>query len=126
MSQYQPPHQQQGYYQPPRYQPPYQPPQPPQYVQHVHYHQAPARSSAVAAMLEILPGFFLQTFGIGHIYAGNVAAGLLLMFGYWLLTFINILLLFVLIGFVTWPLCFLTTIILSPILAANTASKATR
>jgi TM2 domain-containing membrane protein YozV len=129
MSQHRPPPRQgpydgprQPYYQPP----PYQPPQPPHYVQHVHYHQAPAKSAGVAALLEVLPGLFLQTFGIGHLYAGNVALGLLFMFGYWFLTFVNILLCFVLIGFITWPICFVITIILSPILAANAANAASR
>ena len=29
----------------------------------------------IAALLEVLGGMFAQTFGIGHIYAGNVTAG---------------------------------------------------
>ena len=134
MSQYEPPA-----YQPPRpYQTPqsYQPPQqqqqpqqaypyyPQQPVQHViHHYQQPPKSAGAAVLLEILPGFFFQTFGIGHMYAGNVAAGLLFMFGYWFLTFINFLLCFVLIGFITWPLCFLGAMILSPVLAANAANN---
>lgn len=110
---------------PPRqYQPPaYQPPRQQHYVQHLHYYQPPPKSAGVAALLEILPGLFLQTFGVGHLYTGRVALGLLFMFGYWFLTFINILLCFVLVGFVTWPICFVTTMILSPILAAGNASK---
>lgn len=123
MSQYQPPA-----YQPPR---PYQPPQQqsypypqPQHVQHVvHHYQAPPKSSGTAVILEILPGFFLQTFGIGHIYAGNVGTGLLFMFGYWFIQFINFLLLFVIIGIFTLPLCFILTIIISPILASNAAQR---
>ncbi|HEX8685115.1 MAG TPA: hypothetical protein VF654_01400 [Pyrinomonadaceae bacterium] len=129
MSQYEPPA-----YQPPRpFQTPqpYQPPQPQSYpyypqqhVQHVVHHYRPApKSSGAAVLLEIVPGFFFQTFGIGHIYAGNVAAGLLLMFGYWLVQFVNLLLCFVLVGFVTLPLCFLLAIIISPITAANAASR---
>lgn len=123
-------------YQPPAYQPPraYQPPQPqpppypyypqPQPAQHVvHHYQSPPRSPGVAVLLEILPGIFLQTFGIGHIYAGNVAVGLLFMFGYWFVAFVNFLLLFVLIGFITWPVCWLATMVISSILASNAVSR---
>jgi len=127
MSQYPPP------YQPPQYRPPQQyPPQPypyyqPPQVQHVVYHhQSPPKSTAAAVLLEVLPGFFFQTFGIGQMYAGNVASGLLFMFGYWFVQFINLLLCFVLIGFITLPLCFLAAIIVSPILASNAASKSAR
>ena len=54
------------------------PPVPPQ-VQHVHHHYVPAKSSGTAAILELVPGIFIQTFGIGHLYAGNVGTGLLLI-----------------------------------------------
>jgi hypothetical protein len=40
------------------------------------------RSSGTAAVLEVIFGLFFQTFGIGHIYAGNVGTGLFLMFGW--------------------------------------------
>ena len=121
-------------YQSPAYQPPqnYQPPQqqqpypyyPQQPVQHVvHYYQSPPKSPGTAVLLEILPGFFFQTFGIGHIYAGNVGTGLLIMFGYWCVQFVNLLLCFLLIGFITLPLCFLLTIILSSITASNAAAR---
>ena len=125
MSQYRPPA-----YQPPRpYQPPQQPayPYPPQHVQRVipHY-QSPPKTTAVAVLLEVLPGLFLQTFGIGHLYAGNIGVGLLFMFGYWFVQFINILLCFVLIGFITGPLCFILALVISPILASNAAERANR
>ena len=122
-------------YQPPAYQPPqaYRPPQPQPYphypqqqqpVQHVvHYYQSPPKSPGVAVLLEVLPGFFFQTFGIGHMYAGNVGTGLLIMFGYWFPTFVNFLLCFLLIGFITWPLCFLLTIIISSVTASNAAAR---
>ena len=119
-------------YQPPAYQPPrpYQPPQqqpypyPPQHLQHVvHHYQAQPKSSGTAVLLEVLPGFFFQTFGIGHMYAGNVGTGLLFMFGYWFIQFINILLCFVLIGIITLPLCFILAMIISPILASNAAER---
>ena len=118
--------------QPPAYQPPraYQPPQPypyypPQPVQHVvHHYQQPPKSPGTAVLLEVLPGFFLQTFGIGHLYAGNVGVGLLFMFGYWFVQFINILLCFVLIGFLTGPLCFILAMVISPILASKAVERA--
>ena len=126
MSQYRPPA-----YQPPR---PYQPqqqqpsyPYPPQHVQHVvHHYQAPPKSSGTAVLLEVLPGFFFQTFGIGHLYTGNVGVGLLFMFGYWFIQFINILLCFVLIGIITLPLCFILAMVISPILASQAAERANR
>jgi TM2 domain-containing membrane protein YozV len=125
VSQYDPPRYQPPAYQPPQQQNPYYTPQPQQVVQHIHYYQTPPKSPGTAVLLEVLPGFFFQTFGIGHMYAGNVGAGLLFMFGYWFVQFINILLCFVLIGFVTLPLCWLAAMIASPILAANTASRNT-
>ena len=125
MSQYRPP-----VYQPPR---PYQPPQqqqqpypyyPPQHV--VHHYRTPPKTPVAAVLLEVLPGLFLQTFGIGHMYAGNVGVGLLFMFGYWFVQFINILLCFVLIGFITLPLCYILALVISPILANNAAERANR
>lgn len=130
MSQYEPPA-----YQPPRpfqapqpYQPPPQQQSYPYYqqqpVQHVVHHYGPApKSSGAAVLLEVVPGFFFQTFGIGQIYAGNVGTGLLFMFGYWFVQFINLLLCFLLIGFITLPVCFLGAMILSPVLAANAATR---
>jgi len=75
-------------------------------------------------MLEILPGLFFQTFGIGHMYAGRTGTGLLFMFGYWFVTGINIALCLVLVGFVTWPLCWLGAVVISSILASNAAKEA--
>jgi len=88
-------------------------------VVHHHHHTSSARSSGTAALLEFLPGFFAHIFGIGHIYAGNVATGLVIMFGYWLLLGINIVLCFVLIGLITLPLTWLLFLILSTIAASN-------
>jgi len=36
----------------------------------------------IALILELVPGMFLQTFGIGNLYAGNIGWGLALMIGY--------------------------------------------
>ena len=124
MSQYQPPaYQPPRAYQQPQQQPPY--PYPPQQVQHVvHHYRQPPKSTGTAVLLELLPGFFFQTFGIGHLYAGNVGAGLLFMFGYWFVQFVNILLCFVLIGFITLPLCFILAMVIAPIVASNAAQRA--
>lgn len=91
-------------------------------VHHHHHHPSVQRSAAAAVLLEVLPGFFALTFGIGHMYAGNVALGLLIMFGAWGLFAINTLLCFVLIGFITFPVTWLLFLILSPITAANACS----
>jgi len=92
-----------------------------QTTQVVHvYH---AKSAGVAAMLEVLFGLFAQTFGIGHIYAGRIGVGLAIMFGYWALTAVNLLLCFVLIGFVTLPMCWLIAMIVSPLMAARAVSE---
>ncbi len=130
MSQYEPPaYQPPRPYQPPQPPPPYAPQQPypyypPQQVQHVvHHYRQPPKSPGTAVLLELLPGFFFQTFGIGHIYAGNVGTGLLFMFGYWCVQFVNIVLCFLLVGFLTLPLTFLLAMIISPILASNAASR---
>lgn len=96
---------------------------PPQ-VQHIHHHYVPVKSSGTAVLLELLPGALFQTFGIGHIYAGNVGIGLLFMFGYWAVAVVNLLLCLVLIGFVTWPLCWIATAVVSSIIASNSARTA--
>ena len=94
------------------------PPAPPSAPQQVHHYYHPQKSGGIAALLEVLPGFF-QVFGIGHLYAGNVATWLIIMFGYWALSFVNFLLCFVFIGFITWPLCWVATMIISSLTAAN-------
>lgn len=88
----------------------------------VHHHYHAVKSGGTAAVLEVVPGLFLHTFGIGHMYAGNVGMGLLFMLGYWFVLGINIVLCFVVIGFVTLPLCWVATLILSPILASKSCS----
>jgi hypothetical protein len=85
---------------------------------------ANAKSPGLAVALELLGGTFLQTFGIGHLYTGRVGLGLGLMFGYWALTALNFFLCFVFVGFITWPICWLAMMILSPILASSGAKKA--
>ena len=89
-------------------------------VYHRPRHQA---DPGIAALLEVLGGMFAQTFGIGHIYAGNVTTGLLFMLGYWFLCVINFVLLFVFIGVLTFPLCWVLIMIISPIVAANSVKR---
>lgn len=97
------------------------PPSPPPPVVHHHYH--PQKSPGVAALLEVLPAFF-QIFGLGHIYAGNVATGLLLMFGWWVVCAVNWVLLWLLIGWITWPLCWIAAVIVSSLWASRSAGQA--
>ncbi len=97
---------------------------PPQYqvVREVHYRQQQP-DAGIAVILELLPGLFLQTFGIGNIYAGNVAGGIIMMVGYWIACLVNFLLCFVLVGFVTWPLTWIAFMILCPVLANSAARQ---
>jgi len=94
-------------------------------VEHVvhHHYYGGGKSGGVAAILEVLPGAFFHTFGIGHMYAGNVGVGLAFMFGGWALLFVNILLCFILIGLITLPLTWLLLLILSTISAANSCQS---
>ena len=85
---------------------------------------ATPKSSGLAVALELLGGFFFQTFGVGHLYAGNVGVGLGLMFGYWALTAINVVLCFVFVGFITWPLTWLAFMIISAVTANNATNRA--
>jgi hypothetical protein len=87
---------------------------------------ANAKNPGLAVLFELLGGTFLQTFGIGHIYAGNVGVGLAFMFGYWALTALNFFLCFLFIGFITWPICWLAAMIVSSILASGAAKKFNR
>lgn len=65
------------------------------------------RDNTVAVMLEVLPGLFLQVFGLGHIYQGRVGMGLFIMISYWALQAVNLFLTFFLIGLLTGPLTWL-------------------
>lgn len=77
----------------------------------------------IALILELVPGMFLQTFGIGNLYAGNIGWGLALMIGYWIAAAVNTVLLFVLIGFITWPLTWCAFAAVSCFLAAQKAKS---
>ena len=73
------------------------------------------QDNTVAVLLEILPGFFLQLFGVGHIAQGRVGMGLFIMISYWVLQTINAFLMVFLIGFITAPLTWLFYLIASPL-----------
>lgn len=83
----------------------------------------PRKDPGVAALLEVLPAFF-QIFGLGHIYAGNTITGLLLMFGWWVVCAINWVLLFLFIGWITWPLCWIAAVVVSSLWASSSAKQA--
>jgi hypothetical protein len=80
-----------------------------------------SKSPGTAAVLEVIFGLFFQTFGIGHIFAGNVGVGLFLMFGWWFFlacaSCLGVLTLG--IGFILIPACWFLLMIVSPISAAN-------
>ncbi len=77
-------------------------------------------NTGLAIVAEAVPGFFLQTFGIGHMLSGEILKGLGVMFLYWILQSINAALCLVLIGFITAPLTWLAFMVLSPAnIAAN-------
>ena len=115
----------QSYAAPSHYEPRVQPYNPYPQQQYGQGYQRPQHQAdpGIAALLEVLGGMFAQTFGLGHIYAGNITAGLLFMFGYWFLCFINIMLMFVLVGILTYPLCWIMIMIISPIVAANSVKR---
>jgi TM2 domain-containing membrane protein YozV len=72
------------------------------------------QQSMVAVGLEAGPGLILQTFGIGHLYAGKVCTGLAIMISYWVLQAINVALMPFLIGWITAPLTFLIYLVMAP------------
>jgi len=86
-------------------------------VQQVHYYR-PQKEVSTAVLLEVIPGLF-GIFGIGHIYTGRVGLGLAFLFGFWAIEFVNFLLTFIFIGIITMPLCWLATLIISPIMVSN-------
>lgn len=74
----------------------------------------------ISVVVEILCALFLHTFGIGHITLGVIGhspqlivRGVVLMLCWWLLAAFNFALCFVVIGFVTWPLCWVVYAICS-------------
>jgi len=79
-----------------------------------------ARSDQTLPVLcEALPGFFLQTFGVGHLIQGRIGMGLFIMLSYWGLQMINAFLMLFLVGWVTAPLTWLFYMIAAPMNAAD-------
>ena len=70
--------------------------------------------NAIAIGLELAPGAFFQTFGIGHMYSGRFMTGLAIMISYWALQSVNTLLMAVWIGFITFPLTWLAYMFFCP------------
>lgn len=68
----------------------------------------------LAVGLEVGPGVFLQTFGIGHLYAGRTSTGIAIMASYWVLQAINAMLIPFFIGWITAPLTFLAYLVFCP------------
>jgi len=79
--------------------------------------------NAIAIGLEVGPGLLLQTFGIGHIYAGRVGTGIAIMIAYWVLLAINALLTTIWIGFITGPLTLLAFLIFAPTNVIDTSRR---
>jgi TM2 domain-containing membrane protein YozV len=71
------------------------------------------QQSMTAIGLEAAPGTFLMTFGVGHLYAGRVGTGLLLMVTYWALQGVNLLLMPFMIGWFTFALTWLLYLVFS-------------
>ncbi len=76
-------------------------------------------NQTLPVLAEALPGFFLQTFGIGHMVQGRFGMGLFIMLSYWTLQMINAFLCMFLIGFVTGPLTWLFYMIAAPMNASD-------
>ena len=71
--------------------------------------------SMIAVGLEVGPGVLLQTWGVGHLYAGRTGTGLAIMFSYWVLQAINAALVsFFGLGLVTGFLTFLGFLVFCP------------
>jgi TM2 domain-containing membrane protein YozV len=76
------------------------------------------RSAGTAVALELVPGLF-GIFGIGNIYAGRTARGVILMLSFWLLFWINVVLVFLFIGIITMPLTWVAYLVVGPVTAAR-------
>ncbi len=79
---------------------------------------AEGKSPVAAVLLEVLPGV-VQVFGLGSIYAGNVKGGLMLMISYWVASLVNLVLMAFGIGFISYPLTWLTFMIIGPLAALS-------
>jgi len=82
---------------------------------------ATQKDPGIAALLEVVPGLF-GFLGIGHIYNGNLGKGIIFLIGYWIFLIIELILMFVIIGFLLIPIN-LVIILLSAYLAYQDAKK---
>lgn len=82
-----------------------------------------AKDPAIAVILELLPGMFLLTFGIGNIYAGNVGLGVGILLANWFLNIVNFFLVWVALGVCTWPVCWIGMAIFSTLMAHGAAKR---
>lgn len=71
------------------------------------------QQSMLAIGLEAAPGTLLGTFGIGHLYAGRIGTGIVLMISYWVVQAINVLLMPFLVGWLTFALTWLGYLVFS-------------
>ncbi|MFF5054612.1 hypothetical protein ACFY1S_15670 [Micromonospora sp. NPDC000663] len=78
----------------------------------------PQKSAGAAVALELILGLF-GIFGVGNLYAGRTASGVLLMLSFWGLFWINFFLIFAVVGIVTMPLTWIAYLVLGPLLAAG-------
>jgi TM2 domain-containing membrane protein YozV len=78
----------------------------------------PPRSAGAAVALELVLGLF-GVFGVGNIYAGRAGLGVALMLSFWVLFWINVALVFLVIGWVTMPLTWVGYLIAGSLLAAR-------
>ncbi len=81
---------------------------------------------ALAVILELVPGLFVQTFGIGHIYVGRAKSGIALMVTYWLACVLNVLLFHVGIGYFTLPVTWVAYAVVGSLGARRAAIDAAR
>ncbi|RKN47717.1 NINE protein [Micromonospora endolithica] len=79
----------------------------------------PQKSAGAAVALELVLGLF----GVGNIYAGRVATGVILMVSFWALFWVNFLLIFVMVGFATMPLTWITYLVVGALLAARSVEQ---
>lgn len=79
------------------------------------------KNPGLSAVLEFVPGLF-GFLGIGHIYNGNFGKGIIFLVGYWIFLAVELLLMFVLIGFLLLPVN-LIIIFISAYLAYNDAKS---
>ncbi|ROO58712.1 TM2 domain-containing membrane protein YozV [Micromonospora sp. Llam0] len=86
--------------------------------------QGPAvpKSAGAAVALELVPGLF-GIFGIGNIYAGKMATGIVLMVSFWVFFWINVLLTFIVIGWITLPMTWVAYLVAGPVLALRATER---